>query len=567
MSISSKLFKLFVTVVLLPLIPMALLLAYYQNRQKTSLLENHYNLAEVVSTELSHYAEQLNDRLVFIPQLMSAATEQSTKTTAYLQRILEQYPDFLVLSVLNEQGKTLATATQTERISTEASVQGLMPADPADKRLRARLSHQDGSIPSLEFIYPLASGKYLYGRLALLGLAERLAQMRIGQTGQVYLMDTEGNIQAGPYQWNPGVQPADIQPYLQHKTRIIKSIPGTEGTLVGAISSEPRLGVYMVVLQPKTEALRSFYLSNTVIFLFILAIAMLAYFGAQAFARSLGEPIAQLMEGAKAVSNGDLDHRIAETTDWGEFQELIASFNKMTADLKDYQALQLKNQVSEMKEDIFRSVAHDLRAPLMGLQGYIYILSSGQVNEEQRKDYLARMAEAAQNLSSLLEDVLAVSRVEVGVELPQREEIVLRPLVKSVLHSQEPICQAKALTLSSQIPQGLNVWADPKLLRRILSNLISNAVKFTEHGFVKVTAGENAQAVWISVQDSGCGLTPEQQSHVFEKFRQVNGEAEGYGLGLFISQQLARAHGGEITVTSQTGKGSTFTVTLPKEEK
>ena len=345
------------------------------------------------------------------------------------------------------------------------------------------------------------------------------------------------------------------------------SIQGPEGPLVGAVSSEPRLGMYVVVLQPKEEALRSFYISTVIIILFVLSIAMLAYFGALAFARSLGEPIAQLMRGAQEISRGNLDYHISEEVSWKEFQDLISSFNKMTADLKDYQALQLKNQVSEMKEQVFRAVAHDLRAPLMGLQGYIYLLSGEQLTDTERKEYLQRMTEAAQNLSSLLEDVLAVSRVEVGVALPQREQVFLGPLVQQVWHTQEPFAAQKQLAFSAEVPEELNVYADPKLLRRIISNLLSNAVKYTQQGFVKVTAGQTGPEVYLSVQDSGPGLAAEQQQHIFEKFHQVDGRSEGYGLGLFISRQLARAHGGDITVQSAPGQGSLFTLHLPKEEK
>jgi len=566
MSIFSKLFKLFVTVVLLPLIPMVLLLTYYQSRQRAILLENHYNLAEIVSSELPRYAIELEERLSFIPPLLN----QSPKTADIketLQTILQHYPDLSMLMVVNANGQEMARVSQGTETSPVVQTDGLITANTAEPRFKARLTDIDGAVASLEFVYPLAGGYSLYGREKLLDLTDHLSQMRIGQTGQVYLLDPSGKLHIGPYRWNPKVSTADLEKHLAGKSLLIKSLPSEEGALVGAVSSEPRLGMYVVVLQPKEEAMRSVYLSNLVLFLFVLAIAMLGYFGAQAFARSLGEPIAQLMQGAQEISRGNLDHQVAEDVGWGEFRQLIASFNKMTADLKDYQALQLKNQVSEMKEQVYRAVAHDLRAPLLGLQGYIYILSSGQVSEQERQDYLARMAEAAQNLSAMLEDVLAVSRVETGMTLPQREQVSVAPLVENVLHTQQPIAQSKKLTLTNSVPNQLVAWADPKLLQRILSNLISNAVKFTDTGFIKINGGENEKNIWISVQDSGKGMTKEQTEQVFEKFRQVDQHAEGYGLGLFISRQLARAHGGDLNVQSIVNKGSTFTLQLPKEEK
>ena len=566
MSIFSKLFKLFVTVVLLPLIPMALLLAYYQNRQRNTLLENHYNLAEIVSSELPQYAAELEGRLSFVPSLLNQSKEKEN-LDKILQNLLQTYPDLSILVVLNAKGEEVARAMQGQETSPNIQTEDLITNNQSEPRFRARLSHADGVVPSLEFVYPLTDGYSVYGREQLIDLTDRLSQMRIGQTGQVYLLDPSGQLQIGPYQWNPGISTADLAKQLAGKSPLIKSLPSLEGALVGAVSSEPRLGMYVVVLQPKEEAFRSVYLSNLVLLLFLLAIAMLAYFGAHAFARNLGAPIAQLIQGAQEISNGNLNYRVAEDVGWGEFRQLIASFNKMTADLQDYQALQLKNQVSEMKEQIYRAVAHDLRAPLMGLQGYIYILSSGQVSEKERQNYLNRMAEAAQNLSVMLEDVLSVSRVEAGMALPQREQVALSPIVRHVIDTQQPIAQAKQLDLSAAIDENLMIYADPKLLSRIVSNLVSNAVKFTAKGFVKISAGETEREVWLCVQDSGKGMTAAEMEQIFEKFRQADNRAEGYGLGLFISRQLARAHGGDLTVTSQVGQGSTFTLHLPKEEK
>ena len=219
------------------------------------------------------------------------------------------------------------------------------------------------------------------------------------------------------------------------------------------------------------------------------------------------------------------------------------------------------------KEQIFRSVAHDLRAPLLGLQGYIYILSSGKITDEKRAEYLQRMQEATQNLTSLLEDVLSVSCIEAGMSLPQRQQVFLPSLLRSIIHEAEPLAQEKGLHLDLHLQEDISAWADPKLLRRIVTNLLSNAIKFTQEGFVEISAEDEPSHTIIRVRDSGVGLTEKQCGEIFEKYRQVDEEAQGYGLGLFISRQLARAHGGDLTVSSVLGQGSTFILTLPKEEK
>lgn len=570
MSIFSKLFKLFLTVVLMPLIPMALLLAYYQNRQQDNILETHYNLAEIVSYNTNHYIEDLNWRLSFSRQI-PFLTDNTESMQAVLQNALDTNPDFVFLAVLDQTGREqlrssrLETEEQDEKI--DLSADASLPSMAQNPRIYLTALQQTQAAPVAEFVYPLADGRFLYGVLSLYDLLNQLQQMRIGRTGQVYLVRPDGDFFLLPFQWQPGVNAADLQKVFESKNRFIKKLPSQNGDLVGAYAPSAPLGVYVTVLQPREEALRSLYFSNIVIFLFLLAIATLAYFGALTFSRSLGEPIAALAQGAREVSRGNLDHRVNENVGWGELQQLIVSFNKMTADLKDYQALQIKNQVSEMKEQVFRSVAHDLRAPLLGLQGYIYLLSSGKATEEQKQEYLQRMKEGAQNLSSLLEDVLAVSRVEAGMTLPQRQSLSLRPLLQNVLHTIEPSAQEKGLRLDLDCAEDLKVYADPKLLRRIVTNLLSNAVKFTQQGFIATQAyEENGQTV-VSVRDSGKGMDEKQCREVFEKYRQVDETAEGYGLGLFISRQLARAHGGDLTVQSLPGQGSTFILRLPKEEK
>ena len=238
----------------------------------------------------------------------------------------------------------------------------------------------------------------------------------------------------------------------------------------------------------------------------------------------------------------------------------------MTSDLKDYQVLQFQAQVSEMKEQVFRSVAHDLRAPLLGLQGYLYILQSGKASPQEQKEYLEQMSQAARNLSSLLEDVLDVSRVQAGMMNPHKESVDIPALLKNVTDTLAPTAQEKGLELTFQA-EADRLPADPKLLQRVVMNLVSNAVKFTDKGYVRVRAWQDEKAYYIAVADSGIGISEAEQKGLFQKYHQVRSDRPGYGLGLFISRKIVQAHGGTLEVSSRPGQGSTFTVTLPKETK
>ena len=569
MSLFSKLFKLFVGVVLMPFVPMLLLLAYYQGHLKDNILETHANLAQIVSSSLNQHIEDLNWRLAFTQHVSSYLT-QKKNPQPLLQDALSANPDFLMLAVLSPQGKELYRAGDKQvldqlpplNLTNDTS----LPQLAKNKQLSVSSFDVVAGRPISEFIYPLPNGDFLYGIMSFFGFLARVQEQRIGQTGHIYIIDEAGQVYTSEYQYKPDFDVHALQRAFRAKSRLIKNLKTPQDSYVGAYASTPILGAYVAVLQLKSEAYRSIYYTNIILALFLLTIATLSYFGALTFAEQLGEPIEALSHAAREVSAGNLDQHIDEDIGWGEFKQLIADFNKMTADLQDYQALQLQAKISEMKEHVFRAVAHDLRAPLVGLQGYLHILQSGKASEEEKKKYLTLMSEAARNLSSLLEDVLDVSRVEAGMLTPQKETVDLGELARQVTDTLSPTATEKNLTLENHVP-ALSVQADPKLLRRVLTNLVSNAIKFTEKGFIRIRAKEAKKCYFITIEDSGIGMSEQELKGLFQKYHQVHTDKPGYGLGLFISRQIVQAHGGTLNVSSKPGQGSTFTVELPKEEK
>ncbi len=569
MSIFSKLFRLFLAVVFLPLVPLLLLLGYYQVHLKDNILETHVNLAEMVATSMSQHIEDLTWRLAFAPQVSSSLVKQASPVPV-LQEALAANPDFVLLAVISKEG------VEKYRASISASVdKQIAPINLQDDPSLARLAGQPQLLvssfevmngrPISEFLYPLSNGDYLYGVLSFFGFLARVQEQRIGNTGHIYIVNQAGNVYTSDYQYTPAFDPETFERAFASRSALIKSIKTPHHTYVGAYATTPVLGVHVAVLQLKSEAYRSIYYTNIILALFLLTIATLAYFGALTFAEQLGEPISALSQAAAQVSKGNFDVRVDPEIGWGEFKRLINDFNQMTADLKDYQALRLQAQVSEMKEQVFRAVAHDLRAPLMGLQGYIYILQKGNVSAEERENYLTLMSQAAQNLSVLLEDVLDVSRLEAGMTHVQTQEISLPQLVREVLDTVRPQAEEKHLSLKTELDFS-TLWADPKAFKRILTNLVINAVKFTEKGFVKVVASQDEKSYTVKVEDSGIGLSAQEQKGLFQKYHQVHADKPGFGLGLFISRQLVEAHGGTLEVSSVQGQGSTFTIHIPKKE-
>ena len=567
MSTFSKLFKLFLLVVFLPLVPLVLLLSYYQVHLKDNILETHVNLAEIVASSLNQHIEDLGWRLSF-GQNVAVQLAKKQNPTSSLQDALAVNPDFLMLAILDKQGKELyrvGPAPLLKNIPTvDLSEDPELPQLATDRLSISSFDVVDGR-PISEFIYPLPNGDYLYGILSFFSFLARLQEQRIGNTGRIYVVSQDGIVYANEYQYTPAFDENALKNIFASRSPFIKKLKSAKETYVGAFAPTPILGVYITVLQLKKEAFRSIYHTNIILILFLLTIGTLAYFGALTFAEQLGEPIAALSEAANEVSHGNLDVHVEEEIGWGEFKQLISDFNKMTADLKDYQQLQLQAQISEMKENIFRSVAHDLRAPLLGLQGYLFILQSGKVSKKEEKEYLELMGQAAKNLSVLLEDVLDVSRVEAGMMEPHKQRVDVKNLLKQVTDTLAPTAAEKNLTLQCE-EEITAVWADPKLLQRVVMNLVSNAIKFTEKGFVKIRAWKKGKTDYLSVEDSGIGLSEQDIKGLFQKYHQVNEGKPGFGLGLFISRQMVVAHGGTLEVASQPGKGSTFTIALPQEE-
>ena len=569
MSLFSKLFKMFLAVVLVPMVPMVLLLAFYQLHLKNNILETHANLAQMVSAALNQHIEDLGWRLAFTQNIETHLAEKKNPLPL-LQEALTANPDFLMLAVLSPKGKELYRAGDKQILQQipklDLSQDPSLPFLAKNGQLSVSSFDVVSGRPISEFLYPLPNGDFLYGIMSFFGFLARIQEQRIGLTGYIYLVDQEGRIYTSEYQYKPDFDAQTLHNAFAGKNYLIKDIKTSKETFVGAFAPTPILGAYVAVLQLKSEAYRSIYYTNIILALFLLTIATLSYFGALTFAEQLGEPIGALMHAAQEVSAGHLEQKIDEDIGWGEFKQLIAAFNKMTTDLQDYQVLQLQAQVSQMKEQVFRAVAHDLRAPLLGLQGYLHILQSGKISEKEKKEYIALMSQAARDLSALLEDVLDVSRVESGMLAPQKTRVDLAQLSRQVVETLLPVARQKNLKLESSVPN-ISVQADPKLLRRVITNLVSNAIKFTEKGFVRLDAKEDEKCYFITVEDSGIGISAQEIKGLFQKYHQIHADKPGYGLGLFISRQIAQAHGGTLDVTSRPGKGSTFTLMLPREEK
>ncbi|HSJ06402.1 MAG TPA: PAS domain-containing sensor histidine kinase [Longimicrobiales bacterium] len=231
------------------------------------------------------------------------------------------------------------------------------------------------------------------------------------------------------------------------------------------------------------------------------------------------------------------------------------------------QVLDEMHRVVASRSRFYAGMSHEIRTPINAILGYNDLLLAGVHGEltEQQTTSLQRAQQAARHLRDLVNDVLDLSKVESGKLDIMPEPVVLDELVREVVATIEPVARESDARIRCRIDDGLEVETDPRRVRQILLNLLSNAVKFGAGRPVEVRAGRRTTgAVYVEVRDRGVGIPADHIEDIFEEFFQLEKMKEGgTGLGLSISRRLAVALGGNLTVASTHGFGSTFTLSLP----
>jgi signal transduction histidine kinase len=236
------------------------------------------------------------------------------------------------------------------------------------------------------------------------------------------------------------------------------------------------------------------------------------------------------------------------------------------------QTAQRLKEVDRLKNEFLSNMSHELRTPLNSVLGYAEVLMTGldgELNEEQNVDVQA-IYENGNHLLNLINDVLDLAKIEAGRMALKTEEVRIAELLEQVKKNSLGLVHRlkKPLEIVTEVTPDLPIIvADPVRISQIFNNLVSNAVKFSEQGTISVRAYRIDGWLSVDVKDEGIGINPEDKEKIFERFTQADGlttrRAEGTGLGLPITYHLVAMHGGTISVQSEPGKGSTFTVQLP----
>ena len=225
-------------------------------------------------------------------------------------------------------------------------------------------------------------------------------------------------------------------------------------------------------------------------------------------------------------------------------------------------------EIDRLKSEFIATASHELRTPLTSVQMSVHLLLEGAAGTLalKQQELLQACKEDCERLERLMRDLLDLSRIEAGKSAPQLAPVRVSDLVSASTEGLRPQVEAKGLSFVSDVPAQLPfVFADRGQIERVITNLVSNAVRHTDRGGeIRLSAVQRQGHVAISVKDTGHGIPPEYLAHIFEKFVRVPDAPSGdAGLGLAISKRIVEAHGGKIVVQSEIGRGTVFTFTLP----
>lgn len=301
-----------------------------------------------------------------------------------------------------------------------------------------------------------------------------------------------------------------------------------------------------------------------VLLLFAGGIAMiLGYF----LSSTVTERILSLQRAAEKLAQGDLQTRVL-INGRDELSALATTFNQMAEQLQA--ADQKQREIETLRRDLVAWASHDLQTPLASMRAILEALSDGVVDEpDMVKRYLQTAQRDVMSLSALMDDLFQMSQLDAGGFPLNRDESSLSDLISDTLESFSELAYRESIKLDGRVEPDVDpVLMDTQAIGRVLNNLISNALRHTSTGGeIQVQAQRTARGVEVNVRDTGEGIPKADLAHIFERFyrgeKSRNRNKGGAGLGLAIAQGIVHAHGGDIRVESQTGKGTQFTFYIP----
>lgn len=665
---------------LIPIVPTAVFLFYYQSVAKNNIQDLHENISRMAAVMISHKADELHRRMHTMWEPGADYISQSG-----LKKTLARNPEFLFMAFTGPDGREILSSGSPEM----KRVFGFVDISRNELFRKAVVSGKPEigefellyNLPICRFVYPFESGHYAFAVVNLRDLFTKLAMQKMGSTGGVFVADPDGRMFTLGGNAH-SVDTAELKKFLMAPASSSREIEGLGTVYIGSYAKVPGFELYALTLQTRWEAFRGINLITSLILFFLLGISTVFYFSALILSRRLIAPVAALIDGARRVSAQNFKVPVEEKADITEITALQKAFNAMMREVDRYHGLQVEKMLEEkqkvelliglihdaiilsdlrgellyantaarellglgadepltgenegirwkicelvnvksrvkgdivempgpggrgrriyrmsvqvlsskvnrpgifmvlrdvtleaemqrMKEELFHSVAHDLRAPLLTMQGYIKLLESSCTATDKTSGYIDNIKNSSTRLFEMLENILDIAKMEAGSVKPRLAQMRTDELLGSAYENFKALFDEKKVEFVLEKGAAPAAFAgDERLLKRVLDNLLSNAYKFTPAGGkVRLGAKPDKGGPLFYVADSGPGVPKSGLKTIFEKYRQLKGageEGQGFGLGLTIAKKIVEMHGGRIWAESARGAGLTvsFTVSL-----
>lgn len=534
--------------------------------------------SEITSTFFKNLLDTLSTNF---DTLNSSTLEESTTSwqQIYAKKFVDDNEALLEVSFLNLQGKEIA---KYSKISSSTNLLYLSESPIFKKALSGEIVIDDVHTTLKGQAITIAVPSLLNGKVFNVVIAEvslsplitLIEKIKLGKTGYVLLFDNRGtyigskNIQNSTAvnfsSWGKLTEVLQGKEFnaLSAEDRYESVVSSM--SVVGSAALIPKINWALLVEWPTTESdtlienFRKIVLGT--IFISIIVVLLVASY----ISNRLVLPIRLLQEQAEEIEKGNFDKHITITTN-NELEELAESFNTMTTGLK---------RLEELKNEFVYIAAHELRAPVTAIKGYMELIFDGSAGAltPEMEHLLSPVKKANERLVNLVNDLLQVARSEAG-----KLEIIISPAdirkeISAILDEVHPLILKRNMTVVYVPQQDLPlVNINTGNFKEVIMNFVSNAIKYgNDNGTITITHEIKDDTVSTSISDNGRGMSDEDQKHLFEKFFRAGDvkktSIEGTGLGLFITKELIEKMDGSLSVSSTLGVGTTFTVVFKRPQ-
>ena len=537
------------------------------------------------------------------PRLMEAA-----EVKAEIDIVQKNFPDITSIYVADVEGEQIAR-TGAEELENVSKIWSFQVAKSGDELVSDVYPEPTSSKPMRTYTLPIVdegtvigvlSADISFGRIML-----SVMKIGVGKNANVLVVASNGRVVAH-------TQMEKLEELDLSKLPAVEAVlSGQEGTIKGYTDELGRrvLGTYtpiwelgwgVVIQKPLTDIAIEVWQLRATILLAIIAAVLLAVLAGWLMSRQIAKPIRQLASASEKVTQGDLSLSV-EVKSSNEIGVLAHSFNQMILSLKksrdelqqwgeklerqvEQRTVDLEQksrelaganvrlkEMSQLKSQFLANMSHELRTPLNSILGFSEVLQDKMFGElsEKQEEYVNYIGESGQHLLSLINDILDLSKVEAGKLEMQPAEVRFGDLLQNSLTMVKEKALNHGIELSLKLEDKIpEIFADERMVKQVVYNLLANAVKFTpDGGKVGLEAVKDGEDIRVTVWDTGIGIKEEDRGKLFKEFQQLDSgrdkRYQGTGLGLALSKRLVEMHGGRIWVESEVGKGSRFSFTLP----